>query len=116
VRPLDRRFAKIARPARVRMRARKPCLRARRRLLGWKVRFISWAPGKRSGREGAIQFPEQPAKATVPALGWSNRGGPTGQLFFRDKDKSPLVLCESEQIARVTTPLPHLWINVWTNC
>ena len=30
----------IARPARVRWRARKPCLRERRRLLGWKVRFM----------------------------------------------------------------------------
>lgn len=29
----------IARPARVRMRARKPCLRALRRVLGWNVRF-----------------------------------------------------------------------------
>lgn len=34
-RPLRRRAAMMARPARVRMRMRKPCLRARRRLLGW---------------------------------------------------------------------------------
>ena len=33
-RPLDRRDFNTARPARVLMRARKPCLRARRRLLG----------------------------------------------------------------------------------
>jgi hypothetical protein len=33
----------MARPARVRMRVRKPWVRARRRLLGWKVRFdMSW--------------------------------------------------------------------------
>jgi hypothetical protein len=31
----------IARPLRVAMRARKPCLRARFSRLGWKVRFIS---------------------------------------------------------------------------
>jgi hypothetical protein len=31
----------IARPARVRMRTRKPCLRARRLVLGWKVRFTA---------------------------------------------------------------------------
>lgn len=43
-RPLRRRLATIARPARVRMRSRKPCLRARRRLLGWKVRFTVHAP------------------------------------------------------------------------
>ena len=34
-RPLARRDFRTARPARVLMRARKPCLRARRRLLGW---------------------------------------------------------------------------------
>ena len=39
VRPLPRRADKMARPARVRMRVRKPCVRARRRLLGWNVRF-----------------------------------------------------------------------------
>src|SRR5947209_753466 len=36
-RPLRRRAAMIARPARVRIRNRKPCLRARRRLFGWNV-------------------------------------------------------------------------------
>lgn len=45
-RPLARRLARIARPARVRIRARKPCLRARRRLLGWNVRFIFELLGK----------------------------------------------------------------------
>jgi hypothetical protein len=39
VRPLSRLALMIARPARVRMRARKPCLRARRRVFGWNVRF-----------------------------------------------------------------------------
>lgn len=38
-RPLPRRADTIARPARVRIRRRNPCLRARRRLLGWKVRL-----------------------------------------------------------------------------
>jgi hypothetical protein len=38
-RPLRRRPDTIARPARVRMRKRKPCTRARRRLFGWKVRL-----------------------------------------------------------------------------
>lgn len=38
-RPLRRRLATIARPARVRIRNRKPCTRARRRLFGWKVRL-----------------------------------------------------------------------------
>jgi hypothetical protein len=38
-RPLRRRFETIPRPARVRIRRRKPCTRARRRLFGWKVRL-----------------------------------------------------------------------------
>lgn len=38
-RPLPRRADTIARPARVRMRRRKPCTRARRRLFGWNVRL-----------------------------------------------------------------------------
>ncbi|CAN5807663.1 hypothetical protein BH09ACT7_BH09ACT7_34080 [soil metagenome] len=38
-RPFFRRPDTIARPARVRIRSRKPCTRARRRLFGWKVRL-----------------------------------------------------------------------------
>jgi len=38
-RPLRRRAFTMPRPALVDMRCRKPCLRARRRLLGWNVRF-----------------------------------------------------------------------------
>ena len=38
-RPLSRRLFKIKRPAFVRIRARKPCLRLRRRLFGWYVRL-----------------------------------------------------------------------------
>jgi hypothetical protein len=41
LRPFSRRALMMDRPARVRIRARKPCLRARRRVLGWKVRFTA---------------------------------------------------------------------------
>ena len=41
LRPLRRRAAMIARPARVRIRSRKPCVFARRRLFGWKVRLLT---------------------------------------------------------------------------
>jgi hypothetical protein len=41
VRPLPRRVARIARPARVRIRSRKPWVFARRRLFGWKVRLLT---------------------------------------------------------------------------
>jgi hypothetical protein len=40
-RPLRRRAARIARPARVRMRRRNPWVLARRRLFGWKVRLLT---------------------------------------------------------------------------
>jgi hypothetical protein len=38
-RPFARLRARMARPARLRIRTRKPCVLARRRLLGWKVFF-----------------------------------------------------------------------------
>jgi len=41
-RPLRRRAARIARPARVRMRSRNPCVFARWRLFGWNVRLLTW--------------------------------------------------------------------------
>jgi hypothetical protein len=41
VRPLRRRAARTARPARVRMRSRNPCVLARRRLFGWNVRLLT---------------------------------------------------------------------------
>lgn len=40
-RPRRRRDARIARPARVRMRRRKPCVLARLRLFGWKVCLLT---------------------------------------------------------------------------
>ena len=45
-RPLRLRAARTARPARVRIRSRKPCVFARRRLFGWNVRLLTEAPGK----------------------------------------------------------------------
>jgi len=45
-RPLRLRAARTARPARVRMRSRKPCVFARRRLFGWNVRLLTGAPGR----------------------------------------------------------------------
>ena len=49
VRPLPRRAARMARPARVRMRERKPCFLARRRLFGWKVRLLTVITPRRVG-------------------------------------------------------------------
>jgi hypothetical protein len=41
LRPLRRREDRIERPARVRMRSRKPCTLWRRRLFGWYVRLLT---------------------------------------------------------------------------
>src|SRR5665811_873320 len=54
VRPLPRRAARIARPARVRMRSRKPWVLARRRLFGWKVRLVT---SFSNGGEGHLRSP-----------------------------------------------------------
>jgi hypothetical protein len=43
-RPLRRRAAMMARPARVRMRSLNPCVFARRRLFGWNVRLLTETP------------------------------------------------------------------------
>ena len=52
VRPLRRRAEMIERPARVRIRRRKPWVRLRRRLLGWNVRLLTGKlPNPRSGRQ-----------------------------------------------------------------
>jgi hypothetical protein len=45
-RPLRRRAEMMARPARVRIRSRNPCVLWRRRLLGWNVRFTGKSPGQ----------------------------------------------------------------------
>ena len=45
-RPLRRRAARTARPARVRIRSRKPWTLARRRLFGWNVRLLTGTPGR----------------------------------------------------------------------
>ena len=68
-RPLARLLARIARPARVRMRARKPCLRARRRLLGWNVRFMSGLLGKAVN----VCAPVDPRQG-IPAYGARGNG------------------------------------------
>ena len=60
----------MARPARVRIRSRKPCVRARRRLFGWKVRLPLLtvdSPGRRHG--------SRPAVGLLNVL-WTERAGP----------------------------------------
>jgi hypothetical protein len=67
-RPLRLRAARTARPARVRMRSRKPCVLARRRLFGWNVRLLTGAPGQGSwlhaGSTTAVRVSDSP-QATI---------------------------------------------------
>jgi len=56
-RPFRRLAARMARPARLRMRSRKPCVLARRRLFGWNVRLLTGTPD--SGRSGGSSAPDQ---------------------------------------------------------
>jgi hypothetical protein len=68
-RPLARRALTIARPARVRIRSRNPCVFARRRLFGWKVRLVTtdsadlsgpartWRTGRRASGRPTVRKP-----------------------------------------------------------
>lgn len=84
-RPLRRRAAMIPRPARVRIRRRNPCVLARRRLFGWKVRLLTaklhqkegkarWRRPHTGGRS-SLRSPARPVKlAPIDAdENWSRR-------------------------------------------
>ncbi len=82
-RPLARRAARIARPARVRMRSRKPCVLARRRLLGWKVRLLtdrSWE-GAGTSRSGLGLL----GRSTCTTGGRSRRAPPATPMRCRGR-------------------------------
>jgi len=63
-RPLRRRAARMARPARVRLRNRKPCVLARRRLFGWKVRLLTVVSPRRIGT-ARVLGPDSPRLARI---------------------------------------------------
>jgi len=65
-RPFWRRAEMMARPARVRIRFRKPCFLARRRVLGWYVRFMSGLLLASLGvvRKGSAQMPSRTMGST----------------------------------------------------
>lgn len=81
LRPLARRADRIERPARVRIRRRKPCTLARRRVLGWKVRLLTVVSVEMCGPTvGPIvrwswKSSLRPADARRTAAG-GNRAGP----------------------------------------
>jgi hypothetical protein len=72
LRPFRRRAARMARPALVRMRSRKPCVFARWRLFGWNVRLLTGTPGAATWSR---QPPRDRARAACnPAGGLGNEG------------------------------------------
>jgi hypothetical protein len=77
-RPRRRRFRMMARPPRVLIRARKPCLRARRRLLGWKVRFDTTDASRGIGVDECTRRGADPAeRRTTPPANRGSRGRAT---------------------------------------
>src|SRR5262249_13625857 len=68
VRPFRRRAARIARPALVRMRSRKPCVLARWRLFGWNVRLLTG--GSTYGSSPAVRPRGAPAHGRPPGKAW----------------------------------------------
>jgi hypothetical protein len=76
-RPLRRRALRTPRPPAEAMRARNPCFLARRRLLGWNVRFIGTSEGESAGvAHGPDRISDVPAVAT--------RGGTAEPLQSRE--------------------------------
>lgn len=81
---MRRRAARMARPARVRIRRRKPCVLARRRLFGWKVRLLtsvlrrlrarSDGVGSHPRVDGADRWRPQSASPWRPLTGRTRRG------------------------------------------
>jgi hypothetical protein len=68
-RPLRRRPERMARPARVRIRRRKPWVRLRRRLLGWNVRLVTGKlPHLRSAQQ--IRYGAHTARIAGGASRW----------------------------------------------
>src|SRR3954466_8985749 len=112
-RPLARRAARIARPARVRMRRRKPCTLARRRLFGWKVRLLMdvlrgrrWACRRRRaaatvatrGRGQLVKNTRNIAPGqTRPLVEKSGGSAPTAIFWLGDLIQLPLTNTLSNQ-------------------
>ncbi len=94
VRPLVRRDAMMARPARVRMRSRKPWVFARRRLFGWKVRLLTWGSSTSFGA---------PARVTGPGVCGVDRLSPCAHEEPRCLDEWRL---HSHEGLRLTGSLP----------
>jgi hypothetical protein len=95
-RPFKRRALKTRRPARVDMRCRKPCRLARRRLLGWNVRFTSCLLDHRA------------------SLGWRRCGNPSGETL-RHMGRHPAARPEDHpRVSRRDSPMLVARVEPWS--
>jgi hypothetical protein len=120
---LPRRAARMARPARVRIRNRKPWVFARRRLLGWKVRLLTQGLQAGSGLTSAVghhRTPEHPRAQTCGSsrrpldrptvrggsAGGQTRGGDGGLFGPSPMATSRLHSVINPTVVRAATPTP----------
>lgn len=140
-RPLRRRAARMARPARVRMRSRKPWVFARRRLFGWKVRLLTsglqaqdaspahgdarqWLTCRMRGMRNSRRVASRPSYVTGHACPRSNRRAPestrlqvihlsTGTFSTDAPPSTGCALCPPRTATRLwTTPCTQLWTGL----
>lgn len=78
LRPLRRRADRIERPARVRIRNRKPWVLARRRVFGWKVRLLTGNAPEAQVEAAAHRPAQTVGLRTPPDAGEGRRGGCAG--------------------------------------
>ena len=110
-RPLCLRAARTARPARVRIRSRKPCVFARRRLFGWNVRLLTEAPGKRDLGPRAHMTTCGSRISTGYHLEQRRLPGvPGGRVLGCGKLFSPS--CRSHSVQR-GNHVHNMWIHLW---
>lgn len=110
-RPLCLRAARTARPARVRIRSRKPCVFARRRLFGWNVRLLTEAPGKRDLGPRACMTTCGSRISTGYHLEQRRLPGvPGGRVLGCGKLVSPS--CRSHRVQR-GNHVHNMWIHLW---
>ena len=119
-RPLRRRACRMARPARVRIRRRKPWVLARRRLFGWKVRLLTvWLHRNLCawGRlAGALGWVAEVAPGIGRDLGGTAQEVAAGKETAHEVSTVRIDPCRGQTGARPRLPAPprsqgHPWLR-----
>jgi len=112
LRPLLRLRLSVIRPARVAIRARKPCALARLRFFGWYVRFmLFWSIRPPRGARPSSIFSAKCGQSRQASLGvgYSRSPGPRGGPFSIVAVDSPV---KERMNAAVSGELEHIWSRV----